>query len=362
MKKLENMTIEEIIEFDKKQPVLSRIQFEINKKQNILTYLFLPNILSLSININNLIIYPSIINLYAFSISGIATAFSIKPITNSLKYKKNLIKSETYEEYREKLPIRTEIERLYNKLLDDLIKEIDESKIDKDPLSIAILVGDYLIPSGLLSYTKKFHIITKTWEDISFIDCSFYPYPSTKEGLYVTAGYGCCRHINSLISDLFTKKGIISDKLVAITDTKEDIELKINQFNFDNNHVVVGYIYENKYHIIDGFNNSYSIIKDKDYYYYQEIPGKVIIPDLSNTVFSNEINYSPDIEYSFFDIKEVEEKEKKIGNLLIEGELKRFIDFKINHFELLERLAYLIPLELERTKEKEKQKVKRKRI
>lgn len=92
MKRLENMSLEELIEFDNKHKVLS---FEDARALKIL------NIIA----------------------------------------RKNKYSRKDYDMYREKLPIRIELERLYDELLHDLLCEIEESSFDKDPLTLCILVG-----------------------------------------------------------------------------------------------------------------------------------------------------------------------------------------------------------------------------
>lgn len=308
MKRLENMSLEELIEFDNKHKVLS---FEDARALKIL------NIIA----------------------------------------RKNKYSRKDYDMYREKLPIRIELERLYDELLYDLLCEIEESSFDKDPLTLCILVGSCLIPNGLLSYTQNFHSITSVDQvkQVFNEDPDFYTRRYAEiGGIYTIAGFGCCRHVNSFVSDLLRKKGINSDKITCL---RTNTELELMERQGSTNHVITGYIDNDKYHMVDCYNKIYTYQKQGDFYYNKS---NYVIPDFSYPLLQQyPFYYNPNIAYESFDSKEIEERVSKIQFLFNEKEYQRFLKFKQEHFELYKKIAYLIPIELERTEEKEKQKLKR---
>jgi len=308
VKKLENMTLEELIKLENEIRVLSFYEYDRSKH----------------------------------FIKRISTKSNIE---------------DDYQNYRTNLPIYIILNEAYNIFLEDLVTEINHSSIEKDVLSIAILIGDFLIPKGLLGYTKKFHN-TDSDRFFTIVNTDFHLRYNEIEGLYILAGYGCCRHINSFISDVIKKYGLESDKIECIQDTPEEIKKRIQNNNFDTNHLLTGYIINNQYHLIDCYNHIYSLQKT-DEFYECERPKKIILDLSQNSWFQKKLYWKPNIEYYSNTKAEITKRQKQIERLLNNGELKRFIKFKQNHFELIKKIAYLAPLELERTEDKEKMKVKR---
>ncbi len=360
MKKLEEMTLEELLEYDTNHYVLTRKEF-----LTIKIYATTSSVMNLStimvpVFIHNLLFNPNIFNILS---TGLITTNSIIAINNTIHSIQNQYFSKNYDTYRKNLSLRKELMRLYNTLLEDLVEEIKKSTIDKDPLTAAILVSRYLIPSGIVTYTKNFHRIltVEEWDIISNCDTSVSDDQKNRQGIYIPMGYGCCRHYNSFISDIFTKMDLESEVLPCLFCDSKDFNQREKNFNYDPNHLVIGYQKDNHYHLIDPYNNYYSFVKGKDFFYDMDNDA-ILIPDLTKARLLNQKDciYHSDISYQHFDKQKIIRIANKIGNsLLLESERQRFIKFKIEHLELLKKIAYLAPLELERTTEKEKQKKKR---
>lgn len=267
----------------------------------------------------------------------------------------NSIKFRNYENYRSNLPIHKELKKTYEKFLSDLLNEINLSTIDNDPLSIIILVAYYLIPNGILSITKKFHLIDS---GIYKIDYDYRSYV-TKDllGTYIASGYGSCRHFNSFISDLIKIKGLKSDKITCIFGNINDYnETKKNLIYTHNNHVISGFIYQNNYYLIDALWNKYNLIETEEYFYNDS---NFYILDFLYNDIQKDLNWNPYIPYKTFGENEIIEKRNKIYTILKNGEFKRFEKFKINHLKDLYKIHTLSLLEIERTTLKENQKAKK---
>lgn len=309
MKQPENMSLEELLELDNQIKVLTLLEFNMEK-------------------------------LYL----------------ESMKYK-------SYDSYRNSLPINKELKRLYNIILENLAKKIKNLNMDKEPLDIAILVSYFLLPLGCLSYTNKFHNIEKNvYSDIAdYFDNNF----STLQGLYVIAGYGSCRHVNSFIVDLFMKLGIKADKISCystLINNPNKINNELLENNFEPNHLIVGYIHNNKYHLIDPYNKVYSLGNNESCYSHLYLEHNIyncIVPNFSISLFQKELYWNPNIAYQSHNIDNINERINKIFEILHDGEKNNFTRFKITNFETIKKIAFLTPIELERTKEKEKHKQKR---
>lgn len=353
MKKLKNMSLDEVIQFDQEHRVLSRQEIKQIIIKNQLEIISKPSQLPKVKIAKKLKLNPNII-------ATIATGNKISLSTIYIENKQTPSLSEIYEMYRESLPVLNELKQLYNKLLEELLKEIEMSEFDKDPLTLCLLVGLYLIPNGLLSYTNKFHDITATSikKELTSRNVDFFTKRNAKmEGIYTIAGYGCCSNVNSFMADLLRLKGISCDKIQCILkQSAEEIQTIEENFDYRNNHLVIGYIEKDTYHIIDIYNYHYSYIMDNNFFYNGN---SYIIPDFSDPLLQEEsFFYHPNIPYVSYTNKEIEERLIKIRKLINEKEHKRFLQFKEKHLELYKRIAYLIPIELERTIEKEKQKLK----
>lgn len=266
----------------------------------------------------------------------------------------SIILNNDYNIYRKNLPIYKKIETLYHKLLDDLVLEIMSSSVKKDPLSLSILLGNYLIPSGLLSYTNTFYPTNSK----SLFSCeNQYEYNTHINGAYIVAGYGCCRHITSFVSDVFHKMKITNDKITCIHAKKEEIFFNVPE-QLKANHLILGYEANQKYYLADIFNQIYYLpINDK--YIETGCIEKIILDYTKTNLFQSILNWNPNLKYATYTQEEINERKYKIAMALHLGEFKRFERFKQEHFELYQKLAYLVPLELERTRKKENQKIKR---
>lgn len=318
MKKLEAMNIEKLLEFENKNRVLSFGEFLYTR--NYLKYKLM-------------------------DYTGYLTEEKMRDTYRLLEY--------DYVKYRKKLPIYQIIYTLYHKILDDFVLEIKDSTMEKDPLSLAILLGDYLIPSGFLSYTPTFH---KTDSEKLFSLDEKYDYDSYIEGAYVFASYGCCRHVTSLISDLLHKMNISNDIIPCIEETKETILFDILNHTIVT-HAILGYEMNGKYHLADTINGIYNLSISKDYIE-TNTKRKIVLDYTSTYLFQQKLYWNPNLVYGTITEEEIKEKKTKVRKAL-QIETDRFQKFKKNHFELYKKLAYLVPLELERTTEKEIKKVNR---
>ena len=359
MKKLEEMSLEELLEYDANHYVLTRKEF-----LNVKIYTITSSVMNLPTVMVPVFIHNLLFNLNIFNIlsTGLIATNSIIAINNMIHSIQNQYFSKIYDTYRKNLSLRKELMRLYNTLLEDLVEEIKKSTIDKDQLTVAILVGQYLIPKGIVTYTKSFHRIltVKEWKIISSYDSNLSNNQENRQGIYIPMGYGCCRHYNSFISDILTKMNLKNEVLSCLICNSEEFNQRKKEVNYNANHVIIGYQKDNRYHLIDPYNNCYSFVKEKDYFYDMD-KDVVLIPDFTETELWNQKNciYHPDIPYQHFDKQKIIKIANKIENcLFLESERNHFIEFKMEHLELLKKIAYLVPLELERTAEKEKQKRK----
>lgn len=260
-----------------------------------------------------------------------------------------------YNKYRKCLPIYKIIYLLYNQLLDDLVLEVMNSSIEKDPLTLLILLGNYLIPFGFLSYTSSFHC---TDSEKLFKNNNYeYDYSSYIEGSYVLSGYGCCRHVASFASDFLTQMGIPNDIITCITAKEEQIINNMIEHTFPN-HAIIGCKINSKYYLVDIFNQVYPL-EIKGEYIETNLQCKIVLDYTNTNLFQPTLHWDPNLEYATFCKEEVKEKDFKVAIALRQEETERFNKFKQEHFDLYQKLAYLVPLELERTMEKENQKVKR---
>ena len=122
VKDIEKMNLDELLEFENKTFIFSKT--DINR-----LLIFLPIVIFLNKHISNV-------------------TFNIPSLSNII--------NQNYDNYRNNSPIRKELIRLYNILLNDLVLEINKLSINNDPVCISMLIGDYLIPKGILSYIDNF--------------------------------------------------------------------------------------------------------------------------------------------------------------------------------------------------------------
>lgn len=316
---LENISLEQLLEFENKNKVLSFSEFH------------------------------NTMNYKKSQLIAIIYHFTDDKLINPKKLLEN-----DYNKYRKSLSIYKAIYILYHQILDDLVLEIMSSSIEKDPLSLSILLGNYLIPFGFLSYTPNFHPTNS--KKLFSID-EEYQYNSYIDGAYILAGYGCCRHVISFISDFFNKIDIPNDKITCIVAKKEEIMNNMLE-QTSPNHAIIGYGMDYKYYLADIFNQIYHL-EIKEEYIENDLKRKIVLDYTNTNLFQPTLYWNPNLEYATFTKEEIKEKDFKVRVALWQGETERFGKFKQEHFELYQKLAYLVPLELERTTEKENQKIKR---
>lgn len=334
--------LNELIEFDKKNRLLSNMEFNLNKYSALVSSAFIPFSIYL------------LVNQHDFIYLILSTAALLSSTSSLISLKK--FKSLNYDDYRSNTPIYIELEKTYNKLLEDLLNEIELSTIDDDPLSIILLVANCLIPSGFLSVTKRFHPLTSN--DIYKIDHNFLSDCDIRLfGTYIASGYGCCRHINSFISDLLSKKGLKSDKVACIFNSLNNYGNLKENVDYIPNHLITGFIFDEQYYLVDAFNLRYNIKKEENYFTSQD--NAYYILNFTNTAYQKEINWNLNIEYKNFSDEEINEKTKKIKTAIANGEGSRFLDFYYKHVEEINKIHKLSLLEIERTSETEHQKTKK---
>lgn len=312
MKKLENMTIEEIIEFDKNNFVKPYNIIEAAKKD---------------VKLSEEIGYYTTIN-YETSYNE-------------------------YCEYRKNLPIYQELERSYNEILEKVLNELDKINLNEDTLNLIISLCNYLIPNSYLSTTDYF---TRNFK--YYLPNIFYGVFLSKNGSYIITGKGVCRHINGFISDILNIKGV-ENYLVSgeLTSLRKKGKFKIN-------HVINGIIENNKYYLIDGFNNYYNIEEKEDYF--MNNMRSIFIPDYSAIRHKLKQEYKRPFYLLPYELpcsqEELKERITDIYKIMLSSGYQRFEKFKQENFDLYQRVEILNEIELHRTLHKEKQKVKRKRI
>lgn len=291
MTRLEDINLEQLLEFEKKNKVLSFYDFQhtINFKKNKLLDRF-----------------------YHFT-KGKYSDVIITSLCND------------YDKYRKSLSIYKTIYTLYNQLLDDLVVEIMNSSIEKDPLSLSILLGNYLIPLGFLSYTPIFHC---TSSEKLFSEDEGYAYLGYIEGGFIFAGYGCCRHVVSFASDVLHKIRVPNDKITCITATKEEILSNILE-NSSPNHAIMGYEMGGKYYLADIINKRYYLPIKKEYV--ENDLQEIIILDYTKTyLLQPTLYWNPNLEYATVTEEIVNEKKYKVAMAFHLKEDERFNNLNKN--------------------------------
>lgn len=319
MKELKNKDLEELLEIENQNKVLSYVDFYFQKN-------------NIKLELLSLIFY----------------------LTQDRFINPKIIFNNEYKKYRESLPIYQIVTNLYHKLLEDLALEIIDSSVEKDPLSLSILLSSYLIPLGLLSYTNRFY---HTNSNSLFTKSRAYDYISYIDGAQILTGYGCCRHVTSFISQLLHKMEISTDIITCAQIPEKEILFHMLE-NLSLNHVIMGYEKNDKYYLMDVYNLIYNL-SCKQYYIETGLKYKCVLDYTETKLFQPKLNWNPNLEYDTHTEKEIKEAKNKIVIALNNGELHRFIEFKQRHFDVYQKLAYLTPLELERTIKKEAQKIKR---
>lgn len=315
---LENMSLEELLEFENNHKVLSYEEFHYTKNYRKIMLIDL--------------IYPAGKKLIDI----------------------NKLLTEDYNKYRKSLTIYQVINMLYDKILEDLILEIKNSSIEKEPLSLSILLAEYLIPHGLVSYTHSFH---ETNSQNLFSGDGNYNYECYAQGMYVLAGYGCCRHVTSFISNIFHKMKIPNDVITCMEATKEEIFFHMLE-HLTATHAILGYEMDGKYYLSDIFNRIYNLSIKKKYIENNHL-FKLVLDYTQTNLLQPNLYWNPNLEYATVTEKELKEKRNKVAISFQKKEWDRFQKFKENHYDMIQKIAYLTPIEFERTEEKENQKRKR---
>ena len=317
---MENLNLEQLLEIENQTMILSYIDFIETCKSNL-------------------------------------TIFQLLHLLNNTKDGKDPL-GKLYTEYRIHGLIYQTVDGLYSSLLDDLVAVIDDTKIEKDPLSLSILIGDYLIPVGLLSYTTTFHCTGSMKLFSTSEDYYFHHYGD--EGKYVFCGYGCCRHIISFVSDIFNRMGIINDKVICYSLEVENIIPSLKK-EINPDHVILGYILNNQYYLTDINNHIYNLSVESEYVEKRK-KEKLVLDYTMTNIFQDSFHWSFDIPYGFFTEEEVMESRKNLELCLSAGDYQKFLDFKKDHLDAITKIAYLLPIELNRNNEKEQSKQKGKKI
>ena len=361
MQKLSNMSLEKMLEYYKNKKILSKTEFRITNITNIIATIGIANIPIYKVN--QLIINSNLSNTLATSIAISLASFTGINIINNIAKGKPIKIYKNYNTYYESQELYKEIEKLYNEILNDLVAKLNTFPINKDPLTISLLLN-YLINHGILSYTKKYHRIrsSKEWKNIRKCDVDYLKEKHELEGLYIIAGYGCCRHLNSIIADVLEKMDIKSDKICCLMNTEENINKNIEKYNFKCNHVIIGYIDNNQYHMIDPYNDYYCIYPDENFYSCEKEKTKYI-PILTYSMLQSKSVNHTDLQYVYPNINEINEKRKKvIAFFKDQNIIRELVQFKNEHMTSYMRIAYLMPIVLEAHNTNEYQKIKEYRI
>lgn len=261
-----------------------------------------------------------------------------------------------YTTYRVHGFIYQVIDELYQKVLEDLIDVIVDTKIETDPLSLSVLMSDHLIPFGVLSYSKRFHSTSSS----KLFACSnvdiFYHLDEKKNyGKVVFCGFGCCRHVASLVGDLFEKMGIVVDRVPCFSLKQEEIPSALLEQNV--NHLILGYLWNHQYYLVDIMNQHYALSAEEEYIETRD-DDKLVLDYSSPLWFQDFFHHTFDMDINSFSMEEVLECKRKVVECLNHGALEKFQQFKKDHFDIYEKLAYLVPIEMNRSTWKENQKRK----
>lgn len=242
--------------------------------------------------------------------------------------------------YRQNHFVGQSIGFLYDQLIEDLLQLINSSTLDSDPVSISILVSNYLIPQGILSVTDSFKYVDFSNNEIPReYDC----------GVLIVFGNGVCRHVNSFLVDLLRKKGIKADKMDCYSKWEKELGAD-NEID----HTIIGYFDEEYYKFIDGVNHLFHIREEENYY--QTSMGNYYVLAYQQTNDQNDFTWYPGIPYQAIPSEEINEKNERIFTKWKQGEFQRFMNFKEEHFEQYQKLVYLCHQEF--NKKVEYQKVK----
>lgn len=161
----------------------------------------------------------------------------------------------------------------------------------------------------------------------------------------------------SFVSDFLHKLEVPNDKITCITAMRKEILSNILKDSFPN-HAIMGYVMNNKYYLTDILEQIYYLPIEEEYVETGLQP-KIVLDYTNTHLLQPTLYWNPNLEYATAKEDVINEKKYKIAMALHLEESQRFERFKQEHFEIYQKLAYLIPLELERTTEKENEKRKR---
>lgn len=257
-----------------------------------------------------------------------------------------------YCEYRNNLPIKQELTRSYHELLDKILTELDTLSLNSDTITPVITLSNFLIPNAYLSRGDTFQ---KSFDDGFNNVLYFYSDLVFCDGYYIINGNGVCRHVNNFICDILKYKGI-ETYLVG----GEIWNLKTSKEKYKINHTVIATAEKHQYHLIDGFNQSYSILEGNEYFYdndkvdYAFVPHFIIKEHYLHS-YKNPFYLLPYQE--IISPNEQEERIKDIYKIMLSTGYQRFNQFKQNNLELYERINNLTNIEFNRTLCKELKKI-----
>jgi len=152
--------------------------------------------------------------------------------------------------------------------------------------------------------------------------------------------------------------GVKCDKLTCIYGDVNLLDKRINDVDFNPNHLIAGYISDNKYHLIDTYNSKYSYT-ECDNYYLDSYSHYGIIPFFEKNLYQKELNWNTNIEIDLSNEDEINKKRNYVFRYFFEEWMDIFYKFKKDHLDIYEKIAFLAPIDLNRTSEKEYEKLKR---
>lgn len=260
-----------------------------------------------------------------------------------------------YNEYRNNLPIKKELDRSYNELLEKILIELDRLSLNQDAITITITLSEFLIPHAYLSLSNSFdkqnHNKIPLSIYLNFIDNTF------NNGYFITTGKGVCRHVNSFICDILNKNGIETYLVGGTLQNPKNKRLKLKV-----NHAIIATIENEKYSLIDGYNNTYVISEGKDYFFNTGNSFYKLIPD-----FTIDENYMHSYKRLFYLLPyqeiinrdELNDRIRDIYKIMLSRGYHQFERFKQENLALYQRINTLTELEYNRTLLKELPKLLR---
>lgn len=266
---------------------------------------------------------------------------------NSYEYK--------YSEYRNSLPIKLELERSYNELLEKILIELENLSLSQDAITIIITLSKFLIPNAYFSvgnfFQKNFRNSNLQFLYLNFTDTPFF------EGHYITNGQGVCRHVNSFICDILNQKGtetyLVGGEILNPKTQKEKYRI---------NHTVIATVEKNKYHLIDGYNQTYAISEGKEYFFDVNNIYYAFIPHFTIGEYYLYSYKEPFYLLPYQEIihpNELSDRIRDIYKIMLVRGYHQFNRFKEENLELYKRINTLTELEDNRTLFKELPKLLR---